>query len=243
MKPRHHPLDSISHQTHRQHGPINHDDRYAQPACSPQLGLWPRPTGVFGNDSVDLMGSQQIKIAVFSKGPPRDDDGGLGQRQRRGGRINQPQQIEMLRLAREIRQMLATNGKENPPGRTTQRASRRRKIGDAGPDVIWSRLPFGPFQRDQGGAGLCRSLHRISTHFSGKRVGRIDQMADLFAGQMVDQPGYATKPADSDRNRLRGRVGHATGIGQGGGQTGIADRHSQQARLGRAAKDQDVGHG
>lgn len=243
MKPIHHPLHRFNDLALWQQWPVNHDDRDSQPPRSQQLGLCAAATSIFGDNSGNLVGLQQLQIAAFRKGSPRDHQGGAAQWQRHCRRINQPQQIMVLWLTFEIGQVLATNGKENPTRGAGKGRCRSRNVRNAGPVVALPRLPCGPLQRDQGGAGFSGSLCGVVAHLCRKRVGRVDQMGELFTGQIGGQPCHPAKSADSDRDRLGSGVGHATSIGQRRWQTGIMNRPGQQASFGRAAKDQDVGHG
>ena len=243
MKPVHHPGHAVADQPIGERRSGDHDDRQAKLAGGQKFRLCPRSTGVFSNDSVDLVQAQQVQIVTFRERPARDDRGLVRHRKRAMGWINQAQQIMVLRLAREICQMPTTNGKEHPARRTGQGGSRRRNIWHMCPAIPRFRGPGEAFQRDEDGGRRRSSLNRVAADLGGKGVGRVDQMGDLFAGQIVGQPLHPAKSAGPNRDRLLRRVGDAPGIGQGGGQPGPAQRHGQQARLGRAAKDQDVGHG
>ena len=243
MKPVHHSRNAVADQPPGQDGSGDQYHRQAKFAGGHKFGRCPRSTGVFGNDSVDLVKAQQVQIVIFRKRPARNHQRGVGQRQGAIRRVDQAHQILVLRLGREVRQVLATDGQKNPPRRAGQGGSRRRNVRHMDPAITRFRGPGGSFQRDQGGGGFTCGLDRMAAYLSRKRVGRVDQVGDLFAGQILGQPGHPAKSTGPNRDRLPGGVGDATGIRQRGGQTGLMDCHGQQARLGRAAKDQDVGHG
>ena len=245
MKPVHHRRYGPGNRALWQFWPVDQDHRQLQGAGRRQFGIRPRTTGVFGHDGVDCMGLQQRQIARFGEGATGDQDRGSeqGQRQRAARRIDKAQQVVVLGLPGESRQMQTANRQKHPARRASQRLHRACDIRHLGPSVLGSGLPFGALQRDQRHPRCGSCVYGMGRHLGGKGVGGIDQMADPIVGQIADQPLGATKTAHSGWHRLGARTGDATGVGQGGRQTGGGDGMGKGACLGGAAQDQDIRHG
>lgn len=243
MQPVDHRLDALCNQPVGQVWSVDQDHRQVQHPGRRQLGIGTAATGILGHDSVDVMGLQQVRIAVSGKGATGDDNRCVRQRQRAIGWINQPEQVMMLGLAGKGRQMYPANRQKHPARRASQRFCRACHIGHLGPAVAGALKPRWPLQRDQGNTGGQGGIDRVVAHPGGKGVGRVDQMSDGVVTQIAHQPFGAAKAAGAGRYWLLARIGDTPGIGQGGGQTGAGAGCGQQACLGSAAQYEDIRHG
>lgn len=100
MKPGKRILDIMGFSPPGNGGPVDHDDRQAKRAGRVNLGPRPGSPGVFRNDDLNAMRPHQRKITLKVKRAARDDRLRLWQRER-PWRINQAQEVIMLRLAGE----------------------------------------------------------------------------------------------------------------------------------------------
>ena len=219
-----------------------HDDRQAERAGGSQFGIRARPTGILGNDDINVVICQQSKIVVEPEGSARNHDGRL--RQQGFGRwIDKPQQIVVLRRGFEQMQVLTADRQKDVHGGGRQRLHRVINSLHDVPHVTLFRLPRRAFQRGKGqGQGLA-SHGGVMTHLRGKGVGGVDDMGDVLVAQIADQARNAAKTADPLGQGLCYGFGCTTGIGKDRVATGRGKCAGQQAGFGGAAQQKDAVHG
>ncbi len=223
-------------------GPVDQDHRQAQCPRGQQLGLGPRAARVLGDDMGDPVIAQQRGIARDIKGATRDHQTGIRQGQRALGRIDQSQQVMVLRARGESRDMLATNRQKHPRGGLGQRVDRLRQIRDMGPAILWPGLPRRAFVGQQRHAGFGAGRNGVPAHPGGERVGRIHHASDGMNPQIVHQSGHAAKAADPRGQGLRDGRSRSPGIGKDRIKPARGKRLRQTAGLGRATKNEDARH-
>ncbi len=241
IQPCQHLIDAVGCWAWGNGGPCNHHYGQAQRTRGRNLGRRALAASVLGHKFGDAMRCHQRKIARYIKGAARDDGMGVGQWQRRGGRIDQAQQIAMLRLGCESGQMHAPQRQKHPFGWSAQRGDGARHIGHIMPDVVGFSAPRGPFKRQQRHVGRGSGQHGMPTHLCRKGVGCIDQMGDRVFAQILRQTVWSSEPANTDWQWLRTRCLRAPGIRQAGPHAPVCQRLGQRAGFGGAAKNKKVG--
>lgn len=227
----------------RQDGAIDHDHRQVESAGDQQLGLRAGATGIFAQDKVDAMRLHQGAVAFHVEGATIDDQAVMGQHGRRGGRIDEAQQIMMLGLCGKGIDMQSAQRQHDPAWRSGKGSDGPGNVRHMGPAVARLRAPCRASQRDQRHGGDARGLHRVGAHLRGEGVRGIDQMGDAMVAQMAGQPLHPAKAADPDRHRLRAGMVGAPGIAERRGNIRFGQQAGERAGLARAAQQQDVGHG
>ena len=231
----------------RQFGPlrqgrtVDHQHRNAQRARSVQLGACTGAARVLGYHQLNAVPLHQLQVILDGERPARDDDVAI--RQRQGARlIDQSQQIAVLRLDRKLLKMHPADSQKDLLRRAGQRRNRALDICDVVPLIADLRLPHGAGQGRQRHAGFMTGCDGVAAHLRGKWMGCIDHMRNRAALQVAGQTVNAAKPADPHRQGLRSWIFDTTGIGIGRRDALLGQSFGQRIGLGRATKNQEVGH-
>lgn len=226
----------------RDHRPVDQDHRNAKIAGRCQFGLRAAATGIFGNDHVYFMLAKQRLITRFGERPLGDYRVIPWQGHRAVGRIDQSQQVVVLRRSGEKVQMLLADGQEHPRGPAGQSINRRVQIRNALPAIAGLCLPRRAFKGAQRNTGLRAGRNGICAHTGGKRVRGVNNMGDGVAAQILRQPVNTAKAANPGRQGLnRWRIG-ASGVGKYRVRAAIGQRTGQITGLGGAAQNQGACH-
>lgn len=221
-------------------GSVDHDHGNSKGTGRQQLGLRAGPAGVLRDTAGDTVAAHQRQIAIGGEWPAIQHDLMIGKRQWPIGRINQAQQIEMLRIGREFGQMHPADGQKDTLGRPVQCGNGTFDVGHMGPVVLRGGLPRRAGQRDQRRAGLLGGDNRVVAHLRGKGMRRVNHMGDVVIVDIARQPFGPAKPARALRQRLTDRSGHTACQRHGAGQPDAVHRVAQGCGLGRAAQDQGI---
>ena len=163
------------------------------------------------------------------------------QRQRRARRIDQPQQIGVLRMRGEEFEMLPADAEKYPARRRAQRLGRRREIIDLDPVVAGTAFPRRALQRQQRHLGDRAGGHRMRADLRSEWMGGIDDARDPLGAKIIHQAIDAAEAADTPGDRRRRRVLGASGIGQHRIDVRrLRNRRHQPVGVGGTAKDQDA---
>lgn len=223
-------------------GAVDQDHGQAQVTRRIQFCTRARTTRVLCDDMGDVVGLQQIKIALQRKGAARNHRSGMGQGQS-GGLVNKPQKVMMLRLYGEIVQRLAPYGQENPCRIVGQGRNSARHIGDALPVVTLGRLPRRAFKGQQRRLGDGCGLNGVAAHLRREGVGRVNQVGDGVLAQVAHQTRHPAEAANALAQGLAQRGFGASGVRENRVNALIGQGFCQFRRLCRAAKQKDAGHG
>ena len=223
-------------------GAVDQDHGQAQFTRRIQLCTRAHTARVLGDDMGDVMGLQQIKIALQRKGAARDQGRDIGQGQS-GGLIHQPQKIMMLGLCGEIFQRLAADSQEHPCRIIGQGRDSARHIRHALPKVAFGGLPRCAFKSQQRNLGDGCGLNRVAAHLGRKGVGRVDQVSDTLSAQIAHQSLYPAKAANPLGQGLAQGCFGASGIGKDRINALFCQSFRQIRRLSCATKQKDAGHG
>lgn len=212
-QPRHHLSRAAGDGLAGQGGPICHQDGDAKSAGCVELGLGPRTPGVFSDDMGDLVVTQKRCVIGDLKRPTGQNDCGVGQGQRAFWGVNETQQVVVLGLAGKKIKLLLANGKKD--ARRGFRHSVRNVLqpGEVDPVVRRASNPRRTLKPDQRCAGLAGSRKGIAAHARRKRMGGVDDMADIFARKIGQQALHTAKATDACWQWLGDRRGGAAGVG------------------------------
>lgn len=219
-------------------GPVDQDHRQRQVARGAQLGLGPAAPGVLRHDQGDAVLLHQRPVAGCVEWAAGNLDRAIGQGQRPLWRIDEPQQVMMLRLAREGGEVLAADRQKHPLRWTRQQGCGGRKIGNRDPAVAGTGAPGQTLERQQRDAGRSAGDHRVAADPRGEGMGGIDHPSDPAFAQKGRQAFGPAEAAGASRHRLRTGSFGASGIGQDGRQTGLGQCGGQLVGLGGAAEDE-----
>lgn len=243
MKPDHRLIHGCAQPARRHGGPRDQQHRHTQGPCRQQLGLRPDPARILGDNQFDPVTAHQRKVIVIGERAAVDLDDGLRQGLVSLRRIDKAQQKNMLGQSREIGQMLASDGQKNALCRPIQRLHDSGNIGHFTPVIGGAWLPCRALDRAIGDVQMRAGRDSVTADGGGKGMGGVDDLANIFACQIIAQPRDTADPPDPDRQGLRSRIGDTSGIGQHTGQTRRCKATGQCAGLGRAAQDQGFAHG
>ena len=221
--------------------PSDHDHRQCKVSRRFDLGRGSISAGVARNDNVGTEILKHGPITGAVERPARHDHLRIGQRQRIARRINQPNQIGVLRIRREGLQVLSANREEHAARLGSKSLRRCRDIIDLGPMIAGHRLPGCAFERQQRYSGDVASRNGIRAHPRRERMRRIDDAVDIFCTKIVREARDAAKATDAPRDRRWQRILCPPSIGQYGIDMRIAGQGCRQpVRIGGATKDQDT---
>lgn len=195
-------------------GPVDHHHREVKRARSLELGPCAGATRILGNQQVDAMPLHQHLIVDGGKRSTRNHHLYIRKRQRHLGRINQADQVVMLRSRGEIREVLLADGQKNALGVVRQGLDSTVDIRDVLPPITRTSLPRRALERHQGNAVFGAGPHRMGAHLRGKGMRGVDDRGDAFGAQIVLQSLDTAKAANPRRQGLRHRVGSPARIGK-----------------------------
>ena len=240
------PLHHVSHAFDQpplgQLRPPDHDHWQLQFARRVDLGASAGAAGVAGDDPCDAPDTHQLQFASEREGAARDDQLGIGERQRTSRRIDEAERVDVLRLGCKWRDMLPADGKENICSRLRQRGHGGIDVIHVDPVITRRFDPRPAFQRKQRRCRCGASSERIAADFGGKGMGRIDHMRKSSLPDHIGKPVRAAEAADARRQRLIDRDLRSAGIGVDRVQPDSRDFSRQPIGFARSAQDEDA-HG
>ena len=218
---------------------VDQPDRQAELAGGLQFRFCAAAAGILGDDQIAAMGAQEGEVGGEVKGAARDLGCDAGQRQR-VRRIDKAQEVVMLRLRGEFRDMQAPDGEEDATGGPVQTLHRLAQVAQMGPAVTRAGRPGRAHQADQRDGGGQGRFMGVMAHLRRERVGCVDQMRDPLRRHPCRKALCPAETSGSDRDRLCARVFGAARIGERGGDAAIRQQAGELACLGGAAQDQKV---
>ncbi len=223
--------------------PRDHDDGQAEHAGGIDLGARARAAGVAGNDPSDMTRLHRLQFICEHERSARYGDVGLGKRRRAIGWIDEAQHIGVLRLCTKGRDVLPANGEKHARRFVGKRGDGGADIRYFDPVVAGPFRPWRAFEREQRSSGCRAGRNGIAAHRGGERMGRIDDMRDVFLTNISGESARAAEAADANWQRLaRGRAG-AAAIGIDRIASGTCDSFREQVCVARSAQNEGARHG
>lgn len=241
-EPGHHFCQLSPHLSGRQRWAVDHNDRQAQSARGSKFGRSAVAAGIFGHNMRRSVALHQSKITGLNKGAARNLDGAIWQGQIRLGRIDQAQQIVMLRFGGKHRQILLSDCEKNPRRGLRQRRDRRRYISHMLPSIIRSCLPGRAFKGAERHGGRSTACNRIAAHLRCKGMGGVNHMSDDFTAQIGGQSFGTAKSTNTRGQRLFHGFCRAPGIGKHRVMSRLRQSLGQPGRLSGASQQKDACH-
>ncbi len=238
---RQHRLDSFDRLDHGRLRTRDHHHLDAEQAGCLDLRIGGAATAVLGDDDIDMMPTQQGQFAFQRERTTIEDIIDICERKRRLDGIDAANEIVMLCCCFGIMRTLPARCQEDLAGGGAKRLNGRRNAPHVPPMIARQALPFGTTQSDRGHASGLGSTGGIDRDALGEGMRGVDQQIISAPLQEIGQRRSAAETTDSNRNRLRSRFFRTPGQRQ----KNIAivtrrERFGQQARLARAAKDQNA---
>lgn len=241
-EPCHHLIRRACDGTRRYGGPVDQDHRQTQTARGSKFGVRADATCVLRYDMGDVVRLHQGEVALLRERSARENHLGTRQGQHIGWRIDQTQEIVMLRTGREGVDPLLADRQKNPRSRIGQCSDRARRIGDHAPIIAPVRHPGRPLKREKRDTGCSARLYRIVAHTGGKGMSRVDHMTDASLAQPGGKALRSTKTSCPDRQRLRARRDSPARIGKYGVYSGGGQHARHLTGFSGAAQKKDACH-
>lgn len=239
IKPIHNLLLRLQNAAPGQGGAVHHDDGQLQRARGIQFRTRTNAAGVFGDDHVDGVALQQRAIPGQVKGTGGDFKRVVGQGNWGFGLVHKAQKIVMLRGFGEKIYVLFANRKKDTTRLVSKCGQHAGVIRDMLPGIPFTRLPGRAFKADQWRVGLGNRHERIARHLRSERMGRINDMGDLFRMDVINQTADTSKAAHTGWQGLAARGIGASGVGKDGICTAFRQMARQARGFGRPAQKKD----
>lgn len=222
---------------------IDHDDRQAQLPRRDQLGLRAPATGILAQQQVDSMFLHQPRVTLRSKRPAINDDAVMGESGRHTRRIDEAEQIMMLRLGGKGLHMHSAQRQHDAARGTSQRGHGGVHICHMVPSVTSGGFPWRAGEGDMRNARRLRRPHGVRAYRRGEGMGGIDQMGEALLADIACQSIHPAKAADAHRHRLGTGMLSSTRIAERRPHAARGEQPGQRARFGGAAQKEDIRHG
>ena len=219
----------------RRFGAVDHQKRQTQFTRRINLGARACTARILRYDHVHFVVLYQSLVRRYCERATINDQAVIGH-WNSVRRVNQTQNIMMLRLNSEFLQMHPPKRQHDAHWRTVQRRNSRLDIRGAAPVVARLRSPGRTGQPRQGDPALGTGLRRIPAHLCGKRMRCINQMGDLVGRNVGQQSVHAAKPTDPGWQRLFTWFPDAPRIGKHRIQATLVNCLRQRAGFGRATQ-------
>ncbi len=241
-EPIHHFGDRGQGQPGGQGGAADHHHRQSKLARGIDLGARALTAGILGDDDVNMVLAEQRDITFDPERSAINHNFSFRQAQSCCRRIDQAQEVVVLRRAGEGAQGLTTDSQEYSLRLRRQGQRCRCFVGNDGPAVARFRAPRRAFERCQWHANRGAGFDGVAAHLGGKGVSGVDHLGDHFGAQIGHKTLHPAKAAGPPGQGLRRRFSGATGIRIDGihSRSGQCLRH--QVGLGGAAQQKDACH-
>jgi len=242
-KPRQHLLDAFRAWPRGQLRPGDHDDGQAKLARGVDLGARAGATGISCDQQFDMSCAHQVEIAFAGEGAARDDHLGVRKRQHFAGRIDESQQVGMLRPAGERRKMLTSDRQKHTCLEVRQGGHRGIDVAHVGPAITGGLRPWRAFERDQRHTRDLGRLDGMAAHLRGKGMRCIDHMRDPRLADEIGKPVRSAETADPRRQRMAERNLRASRIGIDRIDVRARERRRELVRVACSAQNEGARHG
>ena len=224
-------------------GPVDHHHRQVKRARGLEFRPRTGATRILGHDQVNCVLAHQRRILIRMERPTGNYGLDILKRQSHVGRINQPDQVVMLRSGRECRKILLADGEKDTRGRVGQRLNSALDVSYVLPAITRTGVPRRPFECGQRHIGLGTGKHRIAAHLRGEGMRGVDDRLDLRGAEVLRQPGNTTEAANPRGQRLRHGRSRTPGIGEHRVIAALRQGPRQLRCFAGAAQNKDAWHG
>ncbi len=227
----------------RNEGALDHNDGKAKRARGLDLGNRSLASRIFRQNRFDAALAKQENIVLRCERPACPDYDDARQAERCCRRVDQPDDVGMLRRGLKLSKSEAANGAEDRARFLAERRNRRSHIRNDGPVVFRLTFPGGPFDGEERRTGDRSRGDGVSAHLGREWVGCVDEDIDLPVPQIADKPLNPAKAAASHRNGLGARSRCPSGKGESCLETAVpGEQPCERARF-RGASEEKNEHG
>jgi len=198
----------------RNERPADHHHRQRKIARRFDLGRGGVSAGIPRHNNVSSEILKHGPITCAFERPTRDNHLSMRQRQRIARRVDQPHQVNVLRIRRESSQMLPADAEEYTARLAPKCFCGSPDIIDFDPTVARQTRPGRPFQCQQRYSGRLASGNCVRTHLCREWMGRVDDAVDILGTKIVRKASDAAEAADTPGNRRSQRILCTAGIRQ-----------------------------
>ena len=221
-------------------GAVYHDHGQRQLTGRRDFCIGTTASGILGHDQIDAVLLHQRQITLNDERATIQHSFAVRKRQRCIRCVNQPKQIKVLWIRRELGQMHAAYSQHDTASRPVQSGDGSSDVRDICPIIAIINAPRGTRQRDQRHARLRASSYGIAAHLCGKGMCRVDNMGDGMSLQICCQTRNAAKAAYALGQWLANGPRHTTGERDRGADARLTQDAAQRGAFGRAAQHQKV---
>jgi precorrin-3B C17-methyltransferase len=175
-------------------GAVDHHDRQPQRPRRRDLGEGPPPPAFFDTTSPMPCASISAPVGLRVERPPVHDHVRVGEGQGLRRRIDQPQEVEVLRMRRELREVLPPDGEHHPLAWPVERRDGACHVGHPRPAVAGTGSHAGRVRAISGTPAAAQACHRVPAHLRGEGVRRVDHMRDALGPQVGASPSAPPNP-------------------------------------------------
>lgn len=219
---------------------LDHDHLKTEAARGGDLGKCTRTAGIFRNNDLRSVFGHERDIVLDREGAAVDHHRMAWQRRRRAGRIDETQQIVVLRLTREVRDVHPADGQKDPGSRTVQGSDGCRNVGNAGPAVAFAGGPGRAGQGDQRELRGRTGRHGVPAHILRKRVRGVHDMGYVRRAQIVPKAVESSEATDTRWQRLRSGALDPAGEGHHRVEPEFGKPSAKRPGFGRTAQNEDL---
>jgi len=222
------------------HGTTDHVNLQAALPRGLDLGVSGAATGVLCEDALNVVRTEKRRIILRSKRAARGDNRCVRKAGRRGDRIDDADDVAMLRSR-------AKCGKRTPAQRRENSLRSFWKCRDRSLDarmllpIITDRVdPCRTLDGEQRNAGFGNRSDRVVAHLRREGMRSVDQESNVFSPQIFGKANDAAEPAGASRQRTNGGMGSAAGKRQRRRDSGRARQSlGELCRFARASEQQN----
>ena len=220
--------------------PFDHDDRSMQRMRSNDFRQCPCAACILGHHQLNIMRVHQFQIPFNRERPTIKDNRRVGQRNALLGRVDETQNVVVLRVWRESAEMHASNGQHYTRRRSVECCNGARNVRYAVPLVPRLRQPRWAFQRDERHTRFGTGRNRIVTHLAGKGMRRVDNMGCGCRTEVIAEPFDASKATNAHRQNLRLGARNTSSQRKRGTHINFGQSRAERCRFERTAQYQKV---
>ena len=220
--------------------PFDHDDRSLQRTRSNDFRQCPGAACILGHHQLNIMRVHQVQIPFNRERSTIKDDRRIRQRNALLGRVDETQNVLVLRVWRESAEMHASNGQHYTRRRSVECCNGARTVRYAVPLVPRLRLPRRAFQSDERHASFGTGRNRIVTHLAGKGMCRVDDMSCGCRAEIIAEPFNTSKTTNAHLQSLGLWARNTSSQRQRGARIDIGQPRAEIRLFKRAAQYQKV---
>ncbi len=220
--------------------PFDHDDRSLERPRSNDFRRCPGAACIFGHHQLNIMRAHQFQIPFNRERPTIKDNRRVGQRNALLGRVDEAQNVMVLRVWCEGAKMHTSNGQHYTRRRSVECCNGTSNVRYAVPLVPRLRLPRRALQRDERHTRFSTSRNRIVTHLAGKGMCCVDDMSYGRPTEVIAEPFDASKSTNAHRQGLRLWERNTSGQRKRGAHINFGQPRAESRRLERTAQYQKV---